>query len=150
MAKAWVMAVAGSHGGAGKTAYIERMLPFLRPNCAAVKAQTDEDAPLAVVREDPPDGQPRKDTERFLAAGAARAYLVQGPAERILETVRGIAESGEVDGVIVESNRLFRAVEPDLAVFVKGDGPPKPGAAELEAAADVIVRVNLEDEGREE
>ena len=145
MPRPWIMSVAGSHGGCGKTSFIVRLLPCLR-DCAVIKAETEENLPFSVQCEDTAPPEPVKDTERFLAAGALRACLIRGPFDRTLQAVRTIIESRRFAGVVVESNSLFRRIRQDLAVFVKGDGPAKPGAAELEAAADIVTRVVFDSE----
>ena len=138
MSKPVVISVSGSHGGAGKTCLVERLLPCL-PNCAAVKARTGKGAELSVLVEDDPAQAAGKDTGRYLAAGARRAYLIGGPGDEVRAAVREIIEGGEFDAVIVESNAMARELESDLAFFVRGAGEPKPGADVCEERADICV-----------
>jgi Ni2+-binding GTPase involved in maturation of urease and hydrogenase len=138
MSKRLSITVAGSAAGCGKTTLAERLIPCLS-YCAAVKAHVKEDEPFAVQAEESPSQSPAKDTARFLAAGARRAYLIHGPAARAAEAVIEIVREGEFATLIVESNALACALEADLAFFVEGGGEDKPGADACRREADVIV-----------
>ena len=139
MSKTFVITVSGTCGGAGKTRLVERLIPCLR-HCAAIKACAHGGRTVAVVEEDQSHKSPGKDTGRFLSAGAARAYLVTGPAAGVRQAVERIIGGGEFDVVVVESNRLTRELKSDVAFFVKGRGRAKPGAELCEARADAIAR----------
>ncbi len=138
MSKTLIITVSGSAAGCGKTTLAERLIPCL-PYCAAVKAHVDEAEPFAVQAEESPAESPAKDTARFIAAGARRAYLIHGPAARAAGAVMDIVREGEFATLIVESNALARTLEADLAFFVEGDGEDKPGAEICRREADVIV-----------
>ena len=137
-APAKVVAVSGSRSGSGKTLLAERLLPILG-NCAAIKVQTHGDAPLSVVEETVPTQSPGKDTARYLAAGARKAYLVHGAVDQAETAVHGIIESGDFETVLVESNALACRLQPDLAFFVRANGDAKASAEECERRADIIV-----------
>ena len=137
MSRTRIITVSASCGGAGKTLLIEALLPCL-PNCAAIKVRRGH-GDLSLLSEDDPRRSPGKDTSRFLAAGARRAFLVAGPIDEALDAVRDIINSGDFDVVVIESNSLSREIESDLAFFVKGPGDPKPDARVCEQRADVVV-----------
>jgi len=74
--------------------------------------------------------------DRFLTAGAARAFLVQGVAmPRITQL---LAES---ENAIIESNSILRFLEPDLCVMVVDGAVPdfKPTALEFIDRANFLV-----------
>ena len=107
--------------------------------CAAVKVRPEEDLPPEVVEEADSAKNPRKDTGRMRGAGAARAWLVQGPVGHCVGAVRGILDESGYDTLLVETNALVEELDPDLAFYVRGPGEPKPGAREVRGRADVIV-----------
>lgn len=86
------------------------------------------------------------DTGRFLAAGAARAYLVEAggeAAEELAAALRGLL--GSAENAIVESTSLAARIRPDLFLMVvdAAAGPWKPSAqaqAEIVDAYVVVVR----------
>ena len=133
-----VITVSASSSGAGKTSLIERLIPFF-DNCAVIKAHVSENSEACILEEKRACESPGKDTSRFLAAGARRAFLVHGPLPRVLDAVGRIVESGEFAVVVVESNAVAREFEADLAFFVDGPGEQKPGAELCRARAHAIV-----------
>jgi len=150
MSRALLITVSGSCAGVGKTRLIERLLPCLG-YCAAVKARCCgegddgeaararvEAGPGAVVEQDG-GGDPRKDTGRFLAAGACAAFLITGRPGDVRREIEKIIAGGGFDCVVVESNAMALALESDLSFFVRGPGPPKPTAPACEARADIAV-----------
>ena len=138
MPDTFLITVSGSRGGAGKTRLIERLLPCLG-NCAAIKARIEPGEELRVVAEDDPSQSPGKDTGRYLAAGARRAFLLTGGRDEVTRAVKRAVAGGEFDVVVVESNSLAAVLESDLSLFVRAEGEPKPGAETCERLADVIV-----------
>ena len=138
MPESRVITVSGSCAGAGKTRLIEALIPCLG-SCAAIKACLRQGAESSVAREDDPNESPGKDTGRFLAAGARRAYLITGTGPDVRRAVEEIIARGEFDVVVVESNEMARQIECDLSLFVRGGAEAKPGADSCEQQADVIV-----------
>ena len=138
MSRTFVITVSGSRGGAGKTRLIEKLLPRLA-DCAAVKVHAGAAGELSVVEEEDAGESAGKDTGRFLAAGARRAFFIHGPFEDSLSAVREIIESGRFRTVAVESNAMARALDADLSFFVSAEGATKPGADECRRRADVVV-----------
>lgn len=138
MSKTVVITVSGSFGGVGKTRLVERLLPALK-NAAAIKVQSRDGKEVSVLVEADSGASPGKDTARFLAAGARRAYLVSGAGEGVREAVEEIIGSGDFDVVVVESNRLARELASDVAFFVTGEGEAKAGADVCRKRADVVV-----------
>ena len=138
MTKTRVITVSASRAGAGKTSLIEKLIPILG-DCAAVKAHVSETDESKIIEEENPDESPGKDTSRYLAAGARRAFLVHGPLRSAIDAVTRIIDSGEFAVVAVESNAVARALDADLAFFVEAPGEEKPGAALCRSRADIIV-----------
>lgn len=147
MNEVFVITVSGSRAGAGKTRLIERLLPCMG-RCAAVKARVQEHEGLSVVVEDNPRRSPQKDTGRYLAAGAVRAFLITGGRAEVLREVEKIVAGGEFEVVVVESNTVAREIESDLSFFIKSEGKAKPGADICEKLADVIVCGISQKQGR--
>ena len=138
MSKPRIITVSGSGADVGKTALVEKLVGIV-PDCGAIKLRPEEDLSAEVIEETASGGEPRKDTERMLAAGAVRAWLVQGPAEWTLEKLRELLRESDCDTVVIESNYAAKEIEPDLSFYVKGPGPAKPGALTVENDADIIV-----------
>ena len=138
MSKTVVVTVSGGCAKVGKTLLVEKLLPAF-VNAVAIKAQVHDDHAFAVVEERDVSESPGKDTSRYLAAGAQRAFLVSGPRGCVREAVNEIiaGENGSV--VIVESNAMANDLESDVSFFIRGDGDGKPGAEECEQNADVVV-----------
>ena len=149
MSEKRIVTVSGSGHGAGKTALVERLARGFA-GCGAVKVRPEEDLPPEVAEEADSAQNPRKDTGRMLAAGAARVWLVQGPVGHCVGAVRGILDEPGYDTLLVETNALVEELDPDLAFYVRGPGEPKPGAAEVRDRADVIVSSETLIEPREE
>src|SRR5687767_7981059 len=64
-----------------------------------------------------------KDTGRYWAAGAADVRWVVGRSgQEARGVLRALAELADVPGVLVEGNRVVRALAPDLALLVAGPG----------------------------
>jgi len=133
-----VITVSGAGGGVGKTLLIERLLAAL-PDAAAVKVQPRPRGIPELVEEEDPRLHPGKDTGRYLAAGARRAYLLSGPPGELLPLALRIVEQAGTGTVIFETNSLAAALEPDLAFFVEGEGVAKPGSERCRQMADVLV-----------
>jgi hypothetical protein len=122
---------------------VERLLRAM-PDAAAVKVQATETGAPELVEETEPAANRRKDTGRYLAAGARRAYLLRGRASGLLEAAQRLVRDAGTRVVIFETNALATRLTPDLSFFVEGE-EDKPGAGRCRRAADVIVRVAPED-----
>lgn len=83
-------------------------------------------------------GVPRSstDTDRFLAAGAAQAFLVQSTAMPGLKQL--LADRGNA---IIESNSVLRFLEPEVCAMVVDGAVPdfKPSSLEFIHRADFLV-----------
>ena len=133
-----VITVSGACAKAGKTLLIEKLLPAFG-NAAAVKAQVREDHDFSLTEESDSSESPGKDTSRYLAAGARRAFLISGPRDRVAEAVNEMISRKRFDVIIIESNTMAIHLESDISFFVRGEGPGKPGAEECEKRADMVV-----------
>jgi hypothetical protein len=118
------LVVVGGHSrGVGKTLLIEQWLQARsREKWIAVKISAHRHAPddtAVPLIEETVAPSPATQTGRYLAAGAARAFLVRAPdaalaqAAAFVETLRDAGTH-----VITESNRLARCLHPDLLFFV--------------------------------
>ena len=111
-------------------------------------AVNNPEHPFAITREENRRG--RSDTARFLAAGAAEAYWVRAPQDRLSEAMPAIRET--IAGkpyVVMESNSVLRYLEPDLYLVVldynKADF--KPSARANLARADAFVLLETSRQG---
>lgn len=141
-----LIVVGGHSRGVGKTATIEHVLGARQNEpWAAVKVSAHRHAPddLGVpLVEEQDEPSPHTQTGRYLAAGAARAFLCRTPEARLAQTadfIEGLRDAGT--HVIVESNRILHCVDPDLVLFVVS--PPiddwKASSAYAVARADALV-----------
>ncbi len=81
-----IVTISGSGHGAGKTTLVERLAAGFA-GCAAVKVRPEEDLSPETAEETDAAENPDKDTGRALAAGARKAWLVQGPLDYCREAV---------------------------------------------------------------
>jgi chloramphenicol 3-O-phosphotransferase len=117
------LVVVGGHSrGVGKTSLVEQLLRTTREPWVAIKISghrhAAKGARVPFVKE-ARRRSPRTQTGRYLAAGAARAFLVRAPdaaLARAAAFIESLRESGA--NVIVESNRIVRHVTPDAVLFV--------------------------------
>ena len=102
-----IVVVGGSARNAGKTTVICEIIAATREaQWTAIKITSHEHEP-----------SPHGDTGRYLAAGAARAFIVD-------HYLPGMGDGN----LIVESNSILDLLTPDLFVFVDGGGEWKPSA----------------------
>lgn len=118
-----LIVVGGHTRGIGKTAVVAHLLRTLGwAGAAAVKISAHRHAtgPVApVMIEEAREASPETQTGRYLAAGAARAWLCRCPATRLPEAAAFIdALRARGHDVLVESNRIVDVIEPDLLLFV--------------------------------
>jgi molybdopterin-guanine dinucleotide biosynthesis protein len=137
------LVVGGSHRGVGKTALVCGLIAALPEHrWIAVKVTSDEHGGSAPVWEETEAGQ-GSDTGRYMAAGAARAFLITASDGEIQERV---AELGRLLGpeysVIYESNRVADFVRPDALLLVEGlagEQTAKASFLRIEGLADATV-----------
>jgi molybdopterin-guanine dinucleotide biosynthesis protein len=111
--------VGGSSRKAGKTTVMCEIIAATREAAwTAIKLTPHE-------HEDSRTG----DTERYLAAGAAKALLAQTLPAQL-----------EAANLIIESNSVLATLVPDLFVFVHSEGEQKPSALEHAHRADFLIR----------
>ncbi len=144
-----IIVVSGSGRGVGKTGLVCGLiaaLPELR--WTAVKVTSHAHGDLPAIYDEKLAGQ-GTDTARYLAAGAARAFLVTASDAELAGRVQEI-QSVLVLGanVIFESNRIVRHLRPDLCLAVcagaEADGA-KPSFAHPRQLADAIVEASETD-----
>ncbi|MDP1568621.1 MAG: hypothetical protein Q8L86_01345 [Vicinamibacterales bacterium] len=138
--------VGGHCRGVGKTTVIEHLLrrsPHEAWVAVKISAHRHTPGPAGRLLVEEDDGRrPDRQTGRYLAAGARRAWLCHA-ADAVMpmaaQFVAGLRASGM--NVIVESNRLVQHAGATTAIFVLS--PPledwKPSSAALVAAADAFV-----------
>jgi hypothetical protein len=117
-----VVVVGGHSRNVGKTSVICGIIRALPTwNWTAIKITPHAHA----VRED-----------RFLAAGAARSFLLEG-----IEMPRITQLLAESENAIIESNSILRFLEPDICAMVVDGAVPdfKPSALEFSHRADFLV-----------
>lgn len=85
--------------------------------------------------------EPGKDTGRYWAAGAADVrWVVAASGQEDEGLKRALADLGEVPGVVVEGNRIVRALRPDLAILVADPSQRevKPTARRIAGIVDAL------------
>ncbi|MBM4353801.1 MAG: molybdenum cofactor guanylyltransferase [Deltaproteobacteria bacterium] len=83
-----------------------------------------------------------KDTSRLLRAGGSRVFWLRVLEGSLLAGAQKLqSQVGPSRPWVCESNRLRRALDPDLFVLVReaGSGPLKPSAASVAGLADAVV-----------
>jgi hypothetical protein len=133
-----IITVSGARSGSGKTRAVERLLKAL-PDATAVKVEPQGSSKVTVREETSASENPSKDTGRYLAAGAQRAFLLRGPRDELPAAARRLCRQAGTAVIVFETNSLVTALRPDLALFVEGIGPRKPGAEQCRDRADIIV-----------
>jgi hypothetical protein len=133
-----VVTVSGAYGGVGKTACIERLLP-LWESATTVKVRVEAGGEPNRLEETDPEEHAGKDTARYLRAGARRAFFLSGPSDDALRMARRLVAEADTEAIVFETDSLAAELEPDLAVFVTGEGRWKPGAEQRWRAADLVV-----------
>jgi hypothetical protein len=138
-----ILVVGGGHRGVGKTALVCGLIAALPEyQWMAVKITSDDHERPAPVWEETEAGQ-GTDTARYLAAGAARAFLITASSD---EMEKRLAEFGRIAGpeqsVIYESNRVVDFVRPDLCLLVEdaaSDAAAKFSFLRIAEIADAMV-----------
>ncbi len=114
-----VIVVGGHARRTGKTSVIAGIIAALRDfQWTAVKLTPHAHGAAALVTEET-DPEGSSDTQRYLAAGAARAYLVRTGGREEAEVREALLRlQAENRNVILEGNRAAGLVEPDLCLAV--------------------------------
>lgn len=132
----------GSHGrNTGKTSLVcalIRAIPEARWTAVKISGHEHDD-PCALTQETDAGGP--HDTSRYLRAGAARAYLLQGSLADALPDLHALL--GGSPNAILESSRVVDFIRPDLFLFVRNESAPefKEEARAYEPRANAIVTV---------
>lgn len=143
-----ILCVGGQARKTGKTSVVAgliRALPEARWTAVKISrhAHSGTTPGHPVIREQlHPDAT---DTGRFLAAGAARAYLIEAEGEDLAELMSDLrALLGSAENVIVESTSLGAWIRPDLFLMVVDPavGEWKPAARAQREIVDAYVVVD--------
>lgn len=129
--------ISGSRSGAGKT-YLGECLLRALDRSIGIKARAQE-GPLRVTVETPDSAAKGKDTGRFLAAGAHRAFFVRGPVRPLKEEVQRIMRNHPDSKVVLESNALADEIDSDLSLFVWAPGSTKAGSEDRMNRCDAVI-----------
>jgi hypothetical protein len=112
-----IIVIGGETQGAGKTALIcglIRALPEIP--WTAIKVTNHAHGKPTPIWEETAPGQ-ASDTARYLAAGAKRALLLTADDTALGPNVQSVLQScAPSAGVIFESNRVLRCLQPDLCL----------------------------------
>jgi len=118
-----IIVIGGQCRGVGKTAMIVDVIRAF-PNCDLLALKitqhhTDERDCSPYVFWVEVDGTRDSDTSRFIAAGAARAFLLRVRPRRFREAMPELgALAGAAENVIIESNTVLEYLAPTLTIFV--------------------------------
>jgi hypothetical protein len=144
-----VIVVGGAGHGVGKTALVCGLILALKEiEWTAIKITSHDYGREAQVWEESSAGE-GTDTSRYLAAGARKAMLVTAGDEELEDAIRHalsrcVAPGGGVSamGIIFESNRVLRFVEPELCLGVEGapDSERKASYERVAVRANAVVR----------
>lgn len=119
-----LVVIGGQARKVGKTSLVTALIrAFPQAGWTAVKisGHAHGTAALALVEENDRSG--KTDTSRFLQAGAARAFWVQCPADRLAEIVPRLQELAmKEEAVIIESTSLLEFLVPAVALLVLDPG----------------------------
>lgn len=136
-----LIVVGGSGRGVGKTSLVCGLVAGLAEfRWTAVKI-TDHSHGSETIREERTPGH-SSDTQRYLAAGAHRALLVEAHDETFAETVRELWQQVDASApLIFESNRIVDYCRADVCLAVTGgdEAAYKPSFARFAERADAVV-----------
>ena len=144
---------------AGKTTLVCRIIEkFKYKNIIAIKITTLRKGDKIFHREKitnskgfiiKPEG-PRdanKDTSRFLATGAQKAFWLIAKSECLENGINSLFEKMPGKAVLIcETNSLRQIIKPAVFIMVKGKGKIKPSASKILRYADVIIKNNEVDD----
>src|SRR5580692_1636836 len=114
-----ILVAGGGHRGVGKTALVCGLIAALPEyQWMAVKITSDDHGKPGPVWEETEAGQ-GTDTARYLAAGAARAFLITASGDEMEKRLAELERIlGSEQSVIYESNRVVDFIRPDLCLLV--------------------------------
>ena len=143
-----LIVVGGSGRGVGKTSLVCGLIAALSEfRWTAFKISSHSHDNAEPIREERTPGH-SADTQRYLAAGAHRALLVEARDDTFAEAVRALWEQVDASApLIFESNRIVDYCRPDVCLAVTGsdESASKPSFARLAERADALVlRSNVE------
>jgi molybdopterin-guanine dinucleotide biosynthesis protein len=115
--------VGGSRRKVGKTTIVESLI------------RENEEAGWTAIKITPHRHPPgRGDTQRYLAAGARCAHLLEhADLPRVPELI------ASARNVIIESNTVLDFVQPDVCIFISDGRDAKPSFLRHLAKADVVI-----------
>jgi len=129
---------------AGKTTYITNLLKKNRGKFIAIKIQTSLKYEKFEVYKEDISGLDN-DTQKYLNDGAKEAYLINTPADKIMEAFLTFYKRIDQEcPIICESTSLIKYLKPQKYVlFQKLDSNrPKPDVDLLISMADEIIKVS--------
>jgi hypothetical protein len=142
-----LIVVGGQSRSVGKTSVVAGLIAALQQyQWSAFKISQHRHGPAAADQawaiDEEKDASGDSDTSRFLAAGAARAWLVRVEAGKLAEAVPMIRQRlAEPRHAIVESNSIMDFLRPDLYLTVidPSAGDFKASAQEFLVLADAVI-----------
>ncbi len=134
----FIIGIGGAHSKVGKTTIACQLLRRLS-NWGAIK-YTKTSIYSSIIDNPEILRQENKDTGRLMNAGAKDVLWVQSPSENLQEVLQiAIDRLSHYRGIILEGNSAIEALEPDIVVFVSGDGEIKRGAEKTLRMADIVI-----------
>ena len=129
---------------AGKTTYVTNLLKKNKGRFIAIKIQTSLKYEKFEVFKEAINGL-ENDTQKYLNSGAKEAYLINAPADKIMEAFLTIYKSIDKNSpIICESTSLIKYLKPQKYVlFHKIDSNrPKQDVNLFISLADEIIKVS--------
>ena len=125
-----VIVVGGSGKDVGKTTLVCGVLAALPEfRWTAVKITSHDYGQAEPLVEEMAAGH-ETDTQRFLGAGAARAFLISAGEDELARSVDALRECvGPEAALIFESNRVIELIRPDICLVVVGSAGAIPKAS---------------------
>jgi hypothetical protein len=142
-----IIVVGGGPRKVGKTSVVGEIISALREQIwTALKItphrhEAEVGSPRWRIVEEK-DRLGNSDTSRYLAAGAARAYLVEAAPESLHEAMPQVRKLvSECGNAIIESNSILEFLQPDLclAIIDPSAKDVKPSAEDVLSQADAVI-----------
>lgn len=135
--------VAGQASKVGKTSFVEETIQNLCGKILAVKSAVSKEQKEPIVSiENSEENNSKKDTGRFLKAGAGKAVYLKSNLKNFAKTLDNVESkiNEEFDYIVYEGNNIIDFINPTLVIFIKDDSLEKKYSADKASRkADIII-----------